>query len=177
MASMASMANLWVHSFLWDKKQVLLMLCNNTEDAPVSLAQCLPAICIRINIPNMLLRCGKILCTINAFLFLCQLIFDLIKWHLLDHHRGMDKHPPSLMLFLHEDILACTLVYEQELQHWRIVEPEAGCSDPGRPTYEEASGCFNSSASCLTCTLGIWWYGNHTTSFSHCKQHAFFHQE
>ena len=81
------------------------ILYNNTEDGPVSLAQCLPAICIGINIPNMLLRCGKILCTINAFLFLCQLIFDLIKWHLLDHHRGMDKHPPGLMLFLHEDIL------------------------------------------------------------------------
>ena len=56
----------------------------------------------------------------------------------------MDEHPPYLTLFLHEDILAHTLAYEQDLQQWRIAELEAGWADPGRPTYEEASGCFNS---------------------------------
>ena len=42
-----------------------------------------------------------------------------------------------MTLFLHEDILARTLAYEQDLRQWRISELEAGRSDPGRPKYEE----------------------------------------
>ena len=38
MASMASMANLWVHSFLWDEKRVLLMLLG-THRAPCLLQE------------------------------------------------------------------------------------------------------------------------------------------
>jgi hypothetical protein len=44
---------------------------------------------------------------------------------------------PHMTLFLHEDILARTLAYEQDLRQWRISELEAGRSDPGRPKYEE----------------------------------------
>lgn len=47
-------------------------------------------------------------------------------------------------LFLHEDILARTLAYEQDLKQWRIAELEAGRGDPGRPAYQEAIGYFNS---------------------------------
>ena len=56
----------------------------------------------------------------------------------------MDEHPPLSTLFLHEDILARTLAYEQDLQAWRIAELEAGRADPGRPTYNEVSGDFDS---------------------------------
>jgi hypothetical protein len=55
----------------------------------------------------------------------------------------MDECPPYSTLFLHEDILACTLAYERDLQQWRTAELEAGQVDPGRPTYDEASDCFN----------------------------------
>ena len=37
----------------------------------------------------------------------------------------MDLHPARSTLFLHEDILAHTLSYEQQLQSWRIAELEA----------------------------------------------------
>ncbi|KAF8334436.1 hypothetical protein F5887DRAFT_1139377 [Amanita rubescens] len=55
-----------------------------------------------------------------------------------DHHSALDEWPPLATLFLHEDILARTLAYEQDLHQWRITELEAGRGDPGRPTYEEA---------------------------------------
>ena len=74
----------------------------------------------------------------------------------IDHHRGMDEHPPSVTLFLHKDILACTLAYKWELQNWRIAELDAGCGDLSKPSYEEVSGSFHSSTSCLTYTSGIW---------------------
>ncbi|KAM6492020.1 hypothetical protein JOM56_011744, partial [Amanita muscaria] len=57
-----------------------------------------------------------------------------------DHHNAVDEQPPRAALFLHEDILARTLAYEQDLHQWRIAELEAGRGDPGRPTYEEAFG-------------------------------------
>lgn len=56
----------------------------------------------------------------------------------------MDDPLPRMTLFLHEDLLARTLAYEQELQQWRVAELEAGRGDPGRPTYEEASGRLHS---------------------------------
>ena len=49
---------------------------------------------------------------------------------------------PHMTLFLHEDILARTLAYEQDLRQWRISELEAGRSDPGRPKYEEVGEHF-----------------------------------
>ncbi|KAF8334439.1 hypothetical protein F5887DRAFT_1273589 [Amanita rubescens] len=62
----------------------------------------------------------------------------------IHHHRSVDEQPPGATLFLHEDILARTLAYEQDLHQWRITELEAGRGDPGRPTYEEASGRLHS---------------------------------
>lgn len=53
----------------------------------------------------------------------------------------MNERPPSATLFLHEDILARTLAYEQDQRQWRISELESGRDDPGRPTYEEVSSC------------------------------------
>jgi hypothetical protein len=52
----------------------------------------------------------------------------------------MDERPPRSTLFLHEDIIARTLSYEQQLQRWRLAELEAGRGDPGRPSYETVSG-------------------------------------
>ena len=49
-----------------------------------------------------------------------------------------------MTLFLHEDIMARTLAYEQDLRQWRISELEAGRSDPGRPKYEEVGEHFRS---------------------------------
>ncbi|KIL64794.1 hypothetical protein M378DRAFT_162958, partial [Amanita muscaria Koide BX008] len=57
-----------------------------------------------------------------------------------DHRNAVNEQPPRATLFLHEDILARTLAYEQDLHQWRIAELEAGRGDPGRPTYEEAFG-------------------------------------
>ena len=37
----------------------------------------------------------------------------------------MNERLPRLVLFLHEDIIACTLSYEQQLQSWRLAELEA----------------------------------------------------
>jgi hypothetical protein len=56
----------------------------------------------------------------------------------------MDERPTGLTLFLHEDTLARTLAYEQDLQRWRIAELEAGRGDPGRPSYNEVSGRLHS---------------------------------
>ncbi|KAF8333696.1 hypothetical protein F5887DRAFT_1259663 [Amanita rubescens] len=61
-----------------------------------------------------------------------------------NHHKAVDEWPPRATLFLHEDVLARTLAYEQDLHQWRIAELEAGRSDPGRPTYEEASSRLHS---------------------------------
>jgi len=47
-------------------------------------------------------------------------------------------------IFLHEDILARTLAYEQDLQAWRCAELNAGRPDPGRPTYNDVSCCLDS---------------------------------
>jgi hypothetical protein len=61
----------------------------------------------------------------------------------MSHHNTMDQNPPRSTLFLHEDVLARNLAYEQDLQAWRISELEAGRPDPGRPTYNEVSGSLN----------------------------------
>jgi len=56
-----------------------------------------------------------------------------------NHHKAMDGHLPSMMLFPHEDILACTLAYIRAgPTSMRIAELKAGQGDPGRPSYEEA---------------------------------------
>jgi hypothetical protein len=57
----------------------------------------------------------------------------------------MEQNLPISTFFLHEDLLARTLSYEQDLQKWRIAELEAGRADPGRPTYNEVSSDINSS--------------------------------
>ena len=63
----------------------------------------------------------------------------------------------GLTLFLHEDTLARTHSYEQDLQRWRIAELEAGRGDPGRPSYQEVSGRSSSFIRfhVLTSTSGI----------------------
>lgn len=57
----------------------------------------------------------------------------------------MDPRFPMSTLFLHEDTVARTLAYELDLQAWRIAELDAGRPDPGRPTYDEVSGCLDLS--------------------------------
>lgn len=63
----------------------------------------------------------------------------------LHHHDLMDPRFPMSTLFFHEDIVARTLSYELDLQAWRIAELDAGRPDPGRPTYNEVSGCLDLS--------------------------------
>ncbi|KIL64492.1 hypothetical protein M378DRAFT_163271 [Amanita muscaria Koide BX008] len=58
----------------------------------------------------------------------------------VDHHMLMDGRPTRATLFLHEDLLARTLDYEQDLCDWRLSELSAGRSDPGRLEYEEVFG-------------------------------------
>jgi hypothetical protein len=69
----------------------------------------------------------------------------------------MDEGIPRATLFLHEDVLARALAYEQELQRWRIAELNAGRGDPGRPMYDEVSGYFNPlsvmSHQCFRCLV------------------------
>jgi hypothetical protein len=48
----------------------------------------------------------------------------------------MDLHIAESTVFLHEDIIARTLIYEVQLQRWRIAELNAGRGDPGRPSYD-----------------------------------------
>jgi hypothetical protein len=86
-----------------------------------------------------------------------------------NHRSAVDERPPRATLFLHEDVLARTLAYEQDLHQWRIAELEAGRGDPGRPTYEEASGRIHSFG-VLTGTSGIRWYTIHTTSLPRRRQ-------
>lgn len=61
----------------------------------------------------------------------------------IQHHIARDN-PPLITLFPHEDVLARTLAYEQDLFQWRIAELKAGREDPGRPLYEEVSDFFHS---------------------------------
>ena len=56
----------------------------------------------------------------------------------------MDEKAPLSTLFLHEDVLACTFSYEQDLQDWRLAEIGSGRPDPGRPSYTEVSGSLYS---------------------------------
>jgi len=56
-------------------------------------------------------------------------------------------------LFLHEDILARTLSYEQDLHEWRLAELTAGRPDPGRPSYTEVSGDLDSPVSNIHVSL------------------------
>ena len=58
-------------------------------------------------------------------------------------HSLLDATPPGATIFLHEDILARTLAYEQELQEWRRSELRAGRTDPGRPAYEDVFSVGN----------------------------------
>lgn len=55
-------------------------------------------------------------------------------------HDLVNQQPPQLTLFLHEDVVARTLAYEQDLQQWRMAELRAGRTDPGRPKYREVFG-------------------------------------
>ena len=61
------------------------------------------------------------------------------------HHLLMDGNPPNPTLFLHEDTLARTLAYEQDLHAWRCAELSEGRPDPGRPAYGDVSSCRDSS--------------------------------
>lgn len=54
----------------------------------------------------------------------------------------MDLHLAESTLFLHEDIIVRTLLYEQRLQKWRIEELKAGRGDPGRPSYDTVGWLF-----------------------------------
>jgi hypothetical protein len=56
----------------------------------------------------------------------------------------VDEWALHTTLLLYEDILACTLAYEQNLHQWIIAELEARWGDSGRLTYEEVSGCLHS---------------------------------
>jgi len=58
----------------------------------------------------------------------------------INHHRPMDSHPARATLFLHEDILARTIDYEEDLYNYRVAELNSGRSDPGRPEYDEVFG-------------------------------------
>ncbi|KAJ7045492.1 hypothetical protein C8F04DRAFT_436121 [Mycena alexandri] len=50
-------------------------------------------------------------------------------------HKRSDVGVPSLTLFPHEDVLACTLEYELEVAKIRQSLVDAGKNDPGRPPY------------------------------------------
>lgn len=52
-------------------------------------------------------------------------------------HLDMDSTPASKTVFLHEDVIAHTLMFEQELKAWRLKEMQEGRCDPGRPSYED----------------------------------------
>ena len=43
-----------------------------------------------------------------------------------NHHCDIDDWPPQGMLFLHDDIVACTLAYEKDLVDWRMAELKLG---------------------------------------------------
>lgn len=61
-----------------------------------------------------------------------------------NNHIAVDEWALHTTLLLYEDILACTLAYEQNLHQWIIAELEARWGDSGRLTYEEVSGCLHS---------------------------------
>jgi hypothetical protein len=64
---------------------------------------------------------------------------DVFKMR-FDIHGGMDATPALYTLFLHGDLIARTLAYEQDLKAYRLNEIEAGRGDPGRPAYDEVFG-------------------------------------
>ena len=57
-----------------------------------------------------------------------------------DIHDGMDAKPTLYTLFLHEDLIAQSLMYERDLKAYRLNDIEAGQGDPGRPAYDEVFG-------------------------------------
>jgi hypothetical protein len=76
----------------------------------------------------------------------------------------MDARPATSTLFLHEDALARTLAYEQDLQAWRYAELCAGRCDPGRPPYCDVSSFFLIHLVLyLIMGLGVW-FGNDNIS-------------
>jgi hypothetical protein len=60
-------------------------------------------------------------------------------------HHLIDQSPIRATLFLHEDLLARTLAFELDLQHWRLAEIAAGRGDPVRPQYEEVFEVFGTT--------------------------------
>ena len=139
-------------------------LCNDSaKNEPVSFQACLPANSVRIDTRTTPLKCEKILCRVCPSVFPCRSISELEQVK-LEHQRNMDGRPTESTPFLHEDILARTLEYEQDLRQWRISELKSGRGDPGRPEYEEASTKF-SYIQCpvLTILPGIRRHFNHTT--------------
>lgn len=76
----------------------------------------------------------------------------------------MDKYSPLSTLFLHEDVLARTFSYEEDLHKWRLAELGAGRPDPGRPSYIEVSGDLYSPSCLISALLGIWWLSGNETS-------------
>jgi len=99
-------------------ESISCVLHNNADDVPISFQQCLPTNCIRNDTPDMPLKCGKILCHIHPFFFFTSLDIWLDQVQ-AQFHESMDENLPGLMLFLHEDTLACTLAYEEDIQQWR----------------------------------------------------------
>lgn len=72
------------------------------------------------------------------------------------HHIAMDQGFPYATIFLHEDLLARTLMYERDLQQWRLAHIRAGMNDPGRPSYNEVSGDLSLLVP-LSGVLGVRW--------------------
>ena len=74
----------------------------------------------------------------------CALINFIINLPVnVDIHSYMDCGIAGATIFLHEDLLVRTLVFELELQQWRRSELEAGREDPGRPEYIQVFGVSN----------------------------------
>ena len=54
-----------------------------------------------------------------------------------DIYDGMDGKPALYALFLPEDLIARTLLYERDLKAYRLNDIEAGQGDLRRPVYNE----------------------------------------
>jgi hypothetical protein len=127
---------------------------NDAEYTPYSLRRCLAASYGRIGTPDTPLKSERTLCPVRSF-FSRWLISDWAKSRSPTTELWMKVFRGTL--FLHEDVLARALAYEQELQRWRIAELNAGRGDPGRPMYDEVSGYFNPlsvmSHQCFRCLV------------------------
>ena len=55
---------------------ILLILCDDAEDVLISFHKCLRANCVRIDIPDMPLKCRKISCHVHPYFFSNRLISD-----------------------------------------------------------------------------------------------------